>query len=239
MSEHRFSTTVVLCALVVLAAGALWLSEGTAEAVVDLAGPSRVVTDSPRIRDDEQATIVPRVIAPRVQTGQAPELPGADARALAPALSAPPSPASGVPVRLSLPTLGVDAPVVPVGLESDGTMQIPGAQEAGWYSPGRRPGAATGSAVIAAHIDYGGRVGVFFRLPELQVGAEISVQDDEGTVHRFVVTERFQVGKADLPVEELFRTGGGPTLTLITCGGAFDPDERRYRDNIVVRATRL
>jgi hypothetical protein len=54
-----------------------------------------------------------------------------------------------------------------------------------------------------------------------------------------MVTERFQVGKAELPVEELFRTGGDPVLTLITCGGAFDPDERRYRDNIVVRAAPL
>jgi hypothetical protein len=65
----------------------------------------------------------------------------------------------------------------------------------------------------------------------------VTVRDAGGTDHRFVVGERFQVEKAQLPVEELFRTGGDPVLTLITCGGAFDPDQRRYSDNIVVRAT--
>ena len=29
---------------------------------------------------------------------------------------------------------------------------------------------------------------------------------------------------------------GPETLVLITCGGSFDPDIRRYRDNIVVYA---
>jgi hypothetical protein len=51
-----------------------------------------------------------------------------------------------------------------------------------------------------------------------------------------VVDTRFQVDKDELPAEELFRTGGPPTLTLITCGGAFDRSIRHYRDNIILRA---
>jgi hypothetical protein len=233
VNAHRFSSILVLCALVVLAAGAVWLSEGTAEARVDLAGPSVVA-------DPRGAATAPRTpTLPRVEGSPATGTPTNRIPESAQDDGAPASPAPGLPVRVGLPTLGVEAPIVPVGLEPDGTMQIPGAHEAGWYLPGRRPGAATGSAVIAAHIDYDGREGVFFRLPQLAVGAEVSVQDDGGTVRRFVVTERFQVGKAELPVDELFRTGGEPVLTLITCGGAFDPDERRYRDNIVVRAAPL
>ena len=107
--------------------------------------------------------------------------------------------------------------MVAVGLEPDGAMEVPGADQAGWYHPTDvRPGAASGSAVVAAHVDFGGRRGVFFDLRQVPVGAEVVVVDDAGTERRFVVDTRFQVDKDDLPAEELFRTGGPPTLTLIT-----------------------
>jgi len=149
---------------------------------------------------------------------------------------APPLPQPGVPVRLRIADLDVDAPAVPVARQPDDQMEIPAASEAGWYSPGPRPGDAFGSAVLAAHIDFDGRPGVFFRLDQLAVGAEVVAVDDLGAEHRYRVTERFQVDKDRLPRAELFRTGGAPVLTLITCGGAFDQADRRYRDNIVVRA---
>lgn len=141
-----------------------------------------------------------------------------------------------VPQRLQIPSLGVDAPVVPVGLEGDGSMQIPGATESGWYWPGTAPGEPSGSAVIAAHVDYAGQRGVFFDLRAVEVGSEISVLDEQGAPLRYVVTERFQVDKDLLPIDELFRADGAHTLTLITCGGAFDRGARSYTDNIVVRA---
>lgn len=144
--------------------------------------------------------------------------------------------AASPPARLALPSLEVDVPVRAVGRLPDGSMEIPGTTEAGWYAPGPHPGAPSGSSVIAAHIDYGGQPGAFFRLRELQVGELVSVTEADGTVHGYVVTERLQVPKEQLPIDELFRRTGAPTLTLITCGGAFDTGERRYSDNIVVRA---
>ena len=141
-----------------------------------------------------------------------------------------------VPTGLSIPSLGVLAPVVPVGLAEDRSMQIPGVSEAGWYLPGRAPGSPTGSAVIAAHVDFNERPGVFFELRGIQPGAEVVVTDAAGGTHRFVVTERTQVAKDRVPMQELFRTGGDPVLTLVTCGGAFDSGARSYSDNIIVRA---
>ena len=152
------------------------------------------------------------------------------------AARAPTSPTPPVPARLRIPSIGVDAPVVPVGLEPDGSMGIPGASEVGWYQPGVRPGSPRGSAVLAAHVDYGGRRGAFFELRRLPEGAEVFVVGPDGRELRFVVGERAQVDKQDLPVTELFRTGGPPALTLITCGGSFDRSARHYEDNIVVRA---
>jgi LPXTG-site transpeptidase (sortase) family protein len=146
-------------------------------------------------------------------------------------------PAIGIPVRISIPSIAVNALVVSVGLKTDGSMEIPGASEAGWYHFGSRPGDQVGSAVIAAHVDHNGEPGVFINLTELSIGAQVTVIDRSGNIQHFEVTERYQVAKQELPGTELFRTVGAPTLTLITCGGTFDKKTRRYGDNIVVRAT--
>jgi LPXTG-site transpeptidase (sortase) family protein len=155
-------------------------------------------------------------------------------------VAAPPSTSTtvappGEPVGMSIPSIGVDSVVIPVGLEPNGEMEVPPADQAGWYFYGPRPGEADGTSVIAAHVDFGGQRGVFFNLRELQVGAEVSVTDAAGATHRYVVTERYQVDKDQLPIEEIFVPDGPPGLTLITCGGSFDRSARSYQDNIVVR----
>jgi LPXTG-site transpeptidase (sortase) family protein len=147
------------------------------------------------------------------------------------AAQAPPTPTS-----LVIPAIDVDVAIVPVGIRADGGMEIPSTTEAGWFEPGVHPGAPFGSAVIAAHIDFGGKPGAFFRLREIQVGEQVVVRLADGTDRTYQVTERNQVAKQDLPTEEVFRRNGPPVLTLVTCGGAFDRSARHYRDNIVVRA---
>ena len=135
----------------------------------------------------------------------------ADATAGAPTTPLAPTPTAGSPsglgggtpaepARIRIPAIGVDAPVVAVGLEPDGAMEVPGADQAGWYHPTDvRPGAASGSAVVAAHVDFGGRRGVFFDLRQVPVGAEVVVVDDAGTERRFVVDTRFpQLAKVHL-----------------------------------------
>ncbi len=211
------SARVVLGASVLVLIGviALWATSGPSEARADLRGsPVTVTTGS--------SGISPPATAPT-------QLPVAES-------SAPAPPPVGIPQLISIPSLGVVAPVVPVGLEQDGSMQIPGATEAGWYQFGVRPGEAQGSSVVAAHIDFNGTKGVFFDLVKLELGAEVDLADQFGTRHTFRVTERFQVGKGKLPVDELFRSAGAPTLTLITCGGGFNERARSYADNIVIRA---
>jgi sortase (surface protein transpeptidase) len=176
-------------------------------------------------RSEPRSDLVPVAVAP-----------DASVRTWTTAPSATTTPTPPLPARLRIPSIGVDAPVVPVGLEPDGSMGIPGAAEVGWFQPGVRPGSAEGSAVLAAHVDYAGRRGAFFDLRRLPEGAEVFVSGADGREVRFVVDERVQVDKQDLPVAELFRTRGPATLTLITCGGSFDRSARHYQDNIVVRA---
>jgi hypothetical protein len=142
------------------------------------------------------------------------------------------------PVRLEIGALGVDAPVIAVGLNPDGSMEIPDdVDEVGWYALGVRPGEA-GSAVLAGHVDNRtqGR-GAFFDLGRLDVGDELVSVHGDGARRTWAVVARRQYPKGQLPVDELFVRGGPTTqLVLITCGGAFDAGARSYLDNIVVYA---
>lgn len=139
------------------------------------------------------------------------------------------------PARIEVPAIDVDAEIVPLGLHDDGTMEVPDQGLAGWYRPGPRPG-APGPAVIAAHVDSRQGPDVFFRLRELAPGDGITVTDKRGSDHRFVVVDREQAPKDELPVERIWHDDGHATLRLITCGGAFDRGSGHYRDNVIVYA---
>lgn len=143
--------------------------------------------------------------------------------------------AEAQPVGLTIEALAIEAPIRPVGVEPNGEMEIPGASEVGWYRFGSRPG-DEGSAVLAAHVDFNGRIGVFYELASGQVGDTIEVAFSDGTSRSFVVTARNQYEKASLPFDEIFRREGAPSLVLITCGGDFNPSLRSYEDNVVLFA---
>lgn len=208
---RRFATVLfALSALTLGVVGLIWFSGGSDEARADLVGTPATTT-----------TLAPTTLPPTTAPPPPPE---------------PTVPPPGVPIRIQIPALGIDDAVIPVGLEDDGAMEVPPAELAGWYRYGVAPGSDRGSAVIAAHVDYENRPGVFIELSRLDVGADVTVLDDTGAPTTYRVIERWQVNKDLLPIEELFRRDGDHILTLITCGGAFDRSARSYDDNIVVRA---
>jgi len=176
---------------------------------------------------DASATTVPppeddRAPAPLVPvaSGRLEDLPGED---------------RAEPTRLVIPALGIDAPIQPVGV-ADGEMQVPPrADLVAWYRFGPVPG-APGSAVLAAHVSWGGELGAFYHLRDLPQGAEIEVRFADGSVRRFRSVALAAYDKSDLPVEQIFERDGGPVLTLITCGGAFNPSVRRFEQNVVAYA---
>ncbi len=141
------------------------------------------------------------------------------------------------PVRLSSPSLGVDAPIDPVGIATDGQMELPeDVARVGWYRFGPAPG-ADGSAVVAGHVDDREQgPGALYPLRDAAVGDELTVTDASGTATRWRVVSRELITKQALPVERIFARDGAPRLTLITCGGPFLPEFRSYRDNVVVVA---
>jgi len=144
----------------------------------------------------------------------------------------------GDPLRVTIPAIGVDAQLVPVGLKPDGSMQTPAFGLAAWYQPGPRPG-EPGPAVLVAHVDSKANgPDVFYRLRELAPGDQITVHYRDTTT-TFAVTSKEQAAKTDLPTERIWTGTTTPVLRLITCGGAFDRSARSYLDNVIVYADRL
>ena len=170
--------------------------------------------------------------APAPAPAPADRLPTATARP-----AAVPRPVAVVPpVRLTVPALGIDAPVDPVGVEPQGELTLPAdVDRVGWYRFGPPPGGA-GSAVLAGHVDDAVQgLGGLAPLRTAEPGDEVLVEGADGGVTRWTVVGRELIEKQQLPAE-LFARTGAPRLVLITCGGPFDPELRSYRDNVVVVA---
>ncbi len=175
------------------------------------------------------------------QDGAQDEAPERDAPDAVPPEGAPA--ARHAPLQVRIGTISVDAPVVPVGLEDDGAMEIPKwVAEIGWYDPdglGVVPG-TTGTAVLAGHVDSRsqGR-GALYDLRDLAVGETIELDLADGSTQRWVITDVIQYPKDVLPLEEIFTWAGPSRLAVITCGGEFDRTARSYTDNLVVYAEPL
>jgi len=139
------------------------------------------------------------------------------------------------PVSIAIPAAGVDARVVPVGLGSDGAMEVPEVDLAGWYQLGPRPG-ERGPAVIVGHVDSRQGPAVFFRLGQLRQGDRIVVGRDGRAAVAFAVERVERHAKESLPVGRIWNSTSQPVLRLITCGGSFDRSTGHYRDNVIVYA---
>lgn len=142
----------------------------------------------------------------------------------------------GLPVRLNIPKINVDAVIEYVGLTPNGEMDVPkGPAEVVWFELGQRPG-ENGSAVIAGH--YGpwksGARSVFENLTELRKGDKVYVEDDKGETISFVVREiRRYDPEAD--ASGVFSSNDGKAhLNLITCDGVWDNVSKSYPERLVV-----
>ncbi len=147
---------------------------------------------------------------------------------------------SPAPVGLRIGALDVAAPVVPARAGGDGAMAVPdGVDEVAWYEFGPSPG-EPGSAVLAAHVDMAGLgPGVFFELHTLAPGDVVTVTFADGAARDFEVIESNRYRKEELDTARIFDRTGSATLTLVTCGGGFNPALGRYDSNVVVRAAPL
>ena len=140
------------------------------------------------------------------------------------------------PVTLLIPALGVGAGLMRLGLQSNGTLQVPpDAMTPGWFTGAPAPG-ELGPAIIAGHVRWNGRAGIFADLERLRLEDRIIITRRNGTSAVFRVTRVSKFTKAQFPTDLVYGNIDHAGLRLITCDG-LDSSGRVYRDNLVVFAT--
>jgi len=144
--------------------------------------------------------------------------------------------AESEPTRIRIPGIDVDSDLIDLGLQADGTMEVPAdGSVAGWYTGAPTPG-ELGPAVIAAHVDWKGEPGVFVELGDLTPGEDVRIERADGVTAVFRVSRVERYAKDRFPTDVVYGDIDHAGLRLITCGGDFDRGALSYVDNVVVYA---
>ncbi|MFD4642601.1 sortase domain-bontaining protein [Lentzea sp. NPDC058436] len=128
------------------------------------------------------------------------------------------------PKELRVERIGVRSSLVALGLDPQGVVQMPPANEgmqAGWYQTQPK------QWILVGRIESNNARGVFFRLNDLLQGDLIEVSKKDGSVARFTVTRTERIIRDDFFAEAVARDEDEEGLRLITCG---------TRDNVIVHA---
>jgi Sortase domain len=171
---------------------------------------------------------------------RAPSPAAAAAGTVGPAAPKEPSLRRSAPVSVAIPAIGVRSPLLRLGLNPDGTIQVPdiatSADEAAWYKYSVTPG-QIGAAVIEGHVDSQVGPAVFFRLGALHPGDRIDVTLADAMTAVFRVTGVREYTKDNFPTKMIYGTTNYASLRVVTCGGTFDYATGHYLSSVVVFAS--
>lgn len=138
-----------------------------------------------------------------------------------------------IPVLLKIPTINVNAKIIPVGITNLGAMDTPkGPSDTGWFDLGPVPG-EIGSAVIDGHRGFRTGPAVFDDLHKINVGDKIFVENKDGKNFMFVVREKKVYG-ANENVPDVWNKNDKAHLNLITCSGTWNRLTRTSNERLVV-----
>ncbi|MEU3984208.1 class F sortase [Streptomyces sp. NPDC026672] len=139
--------------------------------------------------------------------------------------------------RVTIPSIQVDAPVMPVGLDTDGWVAAPPPEDpnlAGWFTGAVSPG-EKGTAVVVGHVDNQSGPAVFYGLGSLKKGNKVEVRRKDGRTAVFEIYGIEVFSKENFPGDRVYGSKGTPELRVITCGGGFSK-QNGYDGNVVVFA---
>ena len=141
----------------------------------------------------------------------------------------------GNPVAVIVESVGIESALMPLGLNPDGTLEVPpDSSISGWYTGGPKPG-ELGPAVIASHVSWYGVKGPFFALVDVMVGDVIIVVNSDDTKFKFEVISTATYAKELFPTELVYGNLDYAGLRLITCD-LWDTSTKRYANNLLVYA---
>ncbi|MFD0269246.1 class F sortase [Streptomyces sp. NPDC127106] len=148
--------------------------------------------------------------------------------------------AASLPVRVDVPSLGIQAPVVPRGLDARGAIDPPPYDRpgaVGWWQAGVKPGEA-GAALLVGHVDTASRPAVFYGLSSAQPGGKVRVVRADGSVAEFTIEDVQVYERTRFDPDKAYgrRIPGRAELRLVTCGGTYDKAAEEYTANVVVAA---
>lgn len=148
----------------------------------------------------------------------------------------------GEPVQLKVPSIDIDAPVVPIEMDRTRILSPPAdVKKVGWWKRSAEPGAKEGQTLITGHSVRLGD-GVMDRLGDVKRGATVQVVGTKkGTksshqVASYLVQSVFVYSRKEVAAHsaDLFGQNHHPRrLVLVTCT---DWDGQEYRSNIIVYA---
>jgi LPXTG-site transpeptidase (sortase) family protein len=159
-----------------------------------------------------------------------------------------PLPEVATPARMVIEKMGMDAPIITLGLDANRLPEVPDDPDVvAWYDFSTKPGQGS-NAVFGGHVDWtvNGQpvTAVFWGLGELEEGdvVKILLKDDSELQYR--VTDNVALGYDDPEgVKVMYRTPND-VITLISCGGTWVSDPSNplggnYTHRVVVRAKRV
>lgn len=144
------------------------------------------------------------------------------------------------PTHVNISAVGINYPIITVGREADGAMEIPKLYDpvVGWYKYSPTPG-EIGPTVLVGHVDTQKGPSVFWRLRDLKAGDEVEVTRADGQVIKYKVEALKQFDQNNFPSAEVYGNIDHAGLRLITCGGTFDRKTGAYTANTVVFASAI
>jgi Sortase domain len=153
-----------------------------------------------------------------------------------------PALARSLPLSIWIPAIGVNSRLLDVGLNPDGTIQVPPlndpplTNEAAWYKYSPTPG-QPGPSIIEGHVDTSSSgPSVFYRLGDLKPGDLVYITLADRQVAVFQITGVRLYPKDRFPTSTVYGTTDYAALRLITCGGSFDEHSHHYDSNVVAFA---
>ena len=198
-------------------------ASGLQEMASSLPRPTPAARDSvqPAAPADPVSSVAPPSPAPpRPESATPPSVASSPARPdLHPRIASSAPLEASPPIRVDIAAVGVTAPIGPLGLNRDGTLEVPtNFARAGWYTGRPTPGEA-GPAIIVAHRSSRRGPGAFWKLPDVQPGQQIVVTRADRKRVLFSVERVEQHRKDAFPTAAVYGPTPDTALRLITCGG--------------------